>query len=357
MGRCDLDEIPAERRLGLAQGPFHVSEERLGARRRGARDEARAGVDQLAVGARQEMERETSACEKSHAQQQQSDRDAQGRPRVVDTVADDGSEPAFTKLLEARIDALSQGAHGAPVDVLEGLAQVPRQHQEALDQRRRDHAHDDQRNIEQHVADDAAHQHQRQKGRDGGQRRGDHRCQHAPCAALGRLERRLARLIVGERILTDDDGVVDDDAQRHDEAEQAHHVDAATDQIEHAEGRHERDGDAHRDPEGDAAVQEQKQNEHHQHQAAGAVFQHELNALLDEQPGLVVDDRLHPRWPAAAAVLEPALEDLGRLETARVLVAPEAHLDGRLAVDTDRRLAAACAALDGGDVSEAHQAA
>ncbi len=314
MGRCDLDEIPAERRLGLAQGPFHVSEERLGARRRGARDEARAGVDQLAVGARQEMERETSACEKSHAQQQQSDRDAQGRPRVVDTVADDGSEPAFTKLLEARIDALSQGAHGAPVDVLERLAQVPRQHQEALDQRRRDHAHDDQRNIEQHVADDAAHQHQRQKGRDGGQRRGDHRCQHAPCAALGRLERRLARLIVGERILTDDDGVVDDDAQTHDDREHADHVQRHAQEIHGPEGGHDRDGNPHRHPERHAEVQEDEQNSQHQQQSREAVrHQHpdSLGRLIGED---VEQLHLQGRWQLGPQLIDVSGDDLLRVD-------------------------------------------
>ena len=56
--------------------------------------------------------------------------------------------------------------------------------------------------------------------------------------------------------------------------------------------------------------QEQKKNQHHQHQAAGAVLQHQLDTLLDEQPCLVVDDGLNTRRPAAAVVLEPALEDL-----------------------------------------------
>jgi hypothetical protein len=52
----------------------------------------------------------------------------------------------------------------------EGVAQMPRQHQEALHQRRQDHADDHQRDGAEDVADAPAHQHQRQEGGDGGQR-------------------------------------------------------------------------------------------------------------------------------------------------------------------------------------------
>jgi len=165
----------------------------------------------------------------------------------------------------------------------------------------------------------------------------------------------LARLVVRERILAHDYRVVHDDAERHDESEEAHHVDASADEVEHAEGGHERDRYPHRHPEGDAAVQEQKQHGHDEHEAAGAVLQKQQDAFPDELPGLVVDLDLHPGRPTAGVLGEPRLDDLGGPEAARILVAIEAHLDGRPAPVGHARLAAARAALDGGHVAEGHQ--
>ena len=162
---------------------------------------------------------------------------------------------------------------------------------------------------------------------------------------------------MGERVLAHHDGIVDDDAQRHDETEEAHHVDAAADEVEHAEGRHEGDRDTHCHPECNAAVQKQKQDEHHQNQAAGAVLQQQLDALLDQQPRLVVDSHLDPRRPATTVVCQPAGENFRRFEAAGVLVALETHLDGRLAGDGDHGLAAAGTPLDGGDVSQGQKPA
>ena len=49
-------------------------------------------------------------------------------------------------------------------------------------------------------------------------------------------------------VLADHDCVIDDDSQRHDQSEQAEHVDAAAPQVEDQKGGRERNRDSDRDP-------------------------------------------------------------------------------------------------------------
>ena len=95
--------------------------------------------------------------------------------------------------------------------------------------------------------------------------------------------------MMGQCILTHHDGVVDDDAQGHDQGEQADHVYAASRQVQDEQGSHEGDRNAHRHPPGNPSGEKQVEYRDHQHQAPCPVFHQQHDAIFDKLPGLVVD--------------------------------------------------------------------
>ncbi len=160
-----------------------------------------------------------------------------------------------------------------------------------------------------------------------------------------------------QRVFADHDGVVDDDAERHDQSEQADHVDAATQQEQHCEGRHERNRHAERDPPRHPSVEKQEQHADHQYQAAGAVLDQQHDAFLDQLPGLVVDHHFHPRWPPVAVLRQPVLQQRRGFKAVAVGGAAEQQFHRRTAAPAQQGLAAARATLDGGHVAEVQQSA
>jgi len=159
---------------------------------------------------------------------------------------------------------------------------------------------------------------------------------------------------VGHGVLADHDGVIDDDAERHDQREQAQHVDAAAGEIEDEQGRGKGHRDAPGDPERDPPGQEQVEDQHHQHQTAQAVAHQQHDAVAHQLPGGVVDGDLHTRGQRRAGVGEPLLQHLGGLQCVALLGALQGQCHGRLAVDTEPDRAVAGPALDLGNVAQVH---
>ena len=263
-----------------------------------------------------------------------------------------GSEQSVAKVLEGPIQACAQRIGFDLVRVHEGAAQMAGQDQHALQERGEDDGNDDQRDDVEDVADHTADQHQRQEGRDGGQRGRDHRRQHPTHPALGREERILAHLMVGHGILADHDGVVHDDAQRHDEREEAHHVDASAGQVEDEKCRHEGHRDPPSDPEGDPTAQEQKEDRHDQDETAGPVRDQQHDAVANQLPGGVVDHQLDPGREQGTRLGQPVVERLGRGERVARLGALQDHLNRRASVHREPQGRVARHTLDLGDIAE-----
>ena len=134
--------------------------------------------------------------------------------------------------------------------------QVSWQNEETLHQRCQNDTDNDGWDIDQNITDDTAYQHQRQEGRDGCHRRGGNRCKHAQGAANRCPARTLAYLGVRKGILTHHYGIIHDNTQRHNQAEERDHVDGAANHVEHCQRRQERNRDTHGDPERHATVEE-----------------------------------------------------------------------------------------------------
>ena len=137
---------------------------------------------------------------------------------------------------------------------------------------------------------------------------------------------------MGLGVLPDHDRVVHDDAQGHDQGEQADHVDAAAHGVEHRQGGHEGDRDAHRHPEGDPGRQEQIQDRQYQQQTAGAVVHQQHDALFDQVPAFVEDLDPDALRQGRGALRQPLAEDLRRLEGIAVLGALQHHHHGLFTV-------------------------
>ena len=228
------------------------------------------------------------------------------------------------------------------------------QDQEALDQAGHEDRHHHQRNGAQDLADDARDDRHRHKGGDGGERGGGHRCQHAPGTALRRRQAAGTAQAARHRVLADDNGVVDDDADHHDQREQADHVDRLAGGQHHRQRRHHRHRDAHRHPQRDAAVEEQEKRADDQHQAAEAVAQQKVDALLDEAGAEVELLHAQARRQARAQLGEGIGDDRRQLERVVADRALDMQLDRRLAVEKRNRRRLFRRIADAGDITEPH---
>ena len=81
--------------------------------------------------------------------------------------------------------------------------------------------------------------------------------------------------LVAVDVLADDDRVVDHDPEHQDEGEAREHVDAQVQARHHGQCAEEADRDPEADPEGEAHLEKQRQHDEHEHEARGAVVQHD----------------------------------------------------------------------------------
>ena len=307
----------------------------LGLAARAAGNEGDVGVDPVGFRGRKEVKADPAAQHhaKSHDQPGHG-----GRQRGVPPFhakRDRAPERTVAEPCESGIEAAPETAGGGG-SVAEGAAQMAGKNEEALDQAGNQHRRHHERYGVDDLTDDAADHIQRHEGGDGGQRGGNHRRRHAPGPEERRLGRRQAFPELGLAVLADHDRVVDDDAEHHDHAEQADHVDRlAADQHDH-QRRHERDRDAGRDPEGDAAVQEQEQDADHQDQPAHAVVDQHPDTLADELGHGVVSLDLEIFRRTGAKSGDVSIDDLGQLQGVIVDRALNVQLDRRLPPELGR---------------------
>ena len=355
-GDRDVDQLLAEVRLGLLQGPLQMGDVALHPLRRSPGREARAGEQDLPLRGGEEGEGEPVAPDQADGEQQGGHRTAQRGQRPAHRNGHETPEGDVAEPLERCVEPAAERSGPRTGAASERMVQVPRQDQEALDHRGDDHADHHQGDVEQDLADDAADQHQRHERRHRGERRCEDGRKHPPRSVARGDEWIGARFAPGERVLPDHDRVVDDDAEGHDEGEQADHVDAAAEGEEHPERGHERHRDPDRDPEGDPGVEKQVQHGDHEEKPARAVLQQQHDPIADQRPGLIVGDDLHTGRPSAFAFFEPVAEEAGRVETVRRVRAAEQQAHRGPAFERDPDLAVAGATLHRRDVAEGEEA-
>jgi hypothetical protein len=151
------------------------------------------------------------------------------------------------------------------------VPQVAWQHQKAFDQRTKQGRDHHQRNGADDGADNVADHEHRQEGGDGGQGRGQDGRGHALGPQFRCRQSIQAAPALHLRVLTHDDGVVDDNTQHQDHAEQADHVDALPCQQHDAHGTQQGRRNTERDPERNPEIQKDDQHQQHDNQAADAV--------------------------------------------------------------------------------------
>jgi len=151
-----------------------------------------------------------------------------------------------------------------PAERGEPLGQMRRQNREGLNQRDRQgagHHHGQDPHEITHPPLDEQQGHERG---DGGQYGNNHRPGDL-LSALDRGELRLlAPLDAGVDVLTHHNGVIDDQAQNHDQPEHADQVERRPDDAHQHHRPAHGDNQPHHDPKGDPPVQKQQQRHEHQ---------------------------------------------------------------------------------------------
>ena len=196
------------------------------------------------------------------------------------------------KRLKPRKNQPNTLVHDARQPVLRRVVAAQQQRRERRRQRqrvdRRDHRRDrdGQRELPVELAGQAGDEGERHEHRDEHQRDRDDRAGDLAHRLVGRLARREPLLDVALDILDHDDRVVDDDADRQHEAEQAERVDREAEEIHHREGADDRDrhGDQ-RDDRGAPGLQEEDDDEHDERDR---LEQRVMTALIEARTNWVV---------------------------------------------------------------------
>ena len=303
-----------QRALGLVQRPPELVHHGGRGLSLGALDEGDVGEHRIRFRRREEDEGDAPAPDQPYEQQQETDRDRDGQVSPGDAAPHDAGEQPVAEGLEARVEPSREPVFPARIG-LQTDTQMTGQHHEALDQARDEHGHDHQGNGPRWISPiwpDTMNS-------------GRKAAMVVSVAAITGASIRRApssaasagpapRGALGHGMLADHDGVVHDDADRHNEREQAHHVDGLAGQHHHAEGREQRDGDADRDPEGDPRAQEDEQHQHHQSQPARAVAEQHADAVVDQLRRIVVVLDNQGRWQRRPHLLEKGIEDARLLQ-------------------------------------------
>ena len=161
---------------------------------------------------------------------------------------------------------------------------------------------------------------------------------------------------MGVGVLAHHDGVIDDDAERHDEREQAHHVDRAAEEEHEREGGEKGGRNADHHPQGDARGEEKVEHGDHQQQARQAIADEQLDALADELPLRIEHLQADARRQRRSGVLEPVVEHAGGLERVSAFAALELQFDHAVTTLEEGELVGSRFAGDGGDLAEADHA-
>ncbi len=195
---------------------------------------------------------------------------------VFEAFGDGGLEPA---------PALGDRVRGDVVLVLLralAVSEMCGQHEERLDQRKGETRAHDQRNDARDPAHGPGDEEHRRKRSDGREHTEDDRRRDAVHPAHGCVQARAALCLLGVRVLTDDDRVVDHDAEHDDEGHQRDQVDRDVEARHDGERAEERERHAEAHPEREPQAQEEGEHEQHEQEAALGVARERLDAAAQE---------------------------------------------------------------------------
>ena len=160
-GDRKVDQLLAEVRLGLVQGALQVVDESFHPLRRSAGREAHAGEQDISLGGGEEVEGDPVAPQQADGEQHRGESEAERGPGPADRGGHQTPEGTVAEPSERAVEPAPECADSRGRAPSKREVQVAGQYQEALDQGSDDHADHHQRNVEQDLPDDAAHQHQR----------------------------------------------------------------------------------------------------------------------------------------------------------------------------------------------------
>ena len=196
----------------------------------------------------------------------------------------------------------------------------------------------------------------------------EHRAKHQcnrhdrPRHLAHRLVRRRKRtepfLDVALDVLHHHDRVVDDDADRQHQAEQAERVDREAEQIEHGERADDRH--RHRDQRNDGrapGLQEQDHHQHDQHHRLEQRGDHGIDRVAHEHRRVVDRGPAHIRWKARRQLVHPGAHGVGNFEGVGARRLEDADGDRFLVVQLGAQRVVAGAEFDAGDIGEANHLA
>ena len=215
---------------------------------------------------------------------------------------------------------------------------MARQNEEAFHQARHQRQHHDERDFPDDLPDDAADQDQRQESGDGGEARAEHRRRHAPRALHGRMQRVVAPARAGLGVFRHHDGVVHDDADGQDDAEQDDHVDGMSEPPGERHRGEQRRRYACGDPDRRARVEEEEEHRQHDGQAAEAVADQQVDALVDQLRRFVIAVDRDAGRQGRREILEELRGGFGGFQRIGRRRALDDEFDRRAAVEIDPRL-------------------
>ena len=163
-----------------------------------------------------------------------------------------------------------------------GVAEVSGQDQLRLNQRKHQAADDDRRHDRHDLAHEADTEHQWHEGRDCGQHTEGYGNRDALRAFDRAWQHLEAFLVARMHTLADDDGIVDEDTQHQNKAEQGNHVDAEADRIRQEECAKEGNWHAKTNPEGEAGPQEQGEQDQYHHETLAATFEQGIETVIQQ---------------------------------------------------------------------------
>ena len=176
------------------------------------------------------------------------------------------------------------------VVALEQQRRQRRRQRQRIDGRDHGRDRDRQRELLVELPGEAGDEGERHEHRDQHHRDRDDRARDLAHRLIGGVARRQPALDVALDVLDHDDGVVDDDADREHQAEQAERVDGEAEQVHHREGADDRHRHGEqRNDRGAPGLQEQDHHQHHQRDR----LQQRVDDGLDRgahELGRVVDD-------------------------------------------------------------------
>ena len=202
---------------------------------------------------------------------------------------------------------------------------------ESLDHRDQQHGNQCQGQHAEELAHHPGDEQQRHEGNHGCQHGGRHRGDDLAGALDRRLQGGLAHLAMRVNVLAHHDGVVDEDAQRHDEREHREQVERLAGEIEIGPGREDGERYSQGDPERRAKVEEQRQHENDQGQSLQPVSHQQTNPVAHVDRLIVPGDQ-----PVSLGELGRSDVVVDRVDHGEQVLGPVAdHRKGepRLAVD------------------------